>query len=504
MNMRTSSRSRRWIIIAGVLADFQLPPGVLPGSCAVQAPSPEVPAPISRAAWTPAALAALAAALGRGGEALRALPDAALLDAWTAAVETFLDPGSPERRELASPLAALCGLSPPGLDAGLEAVLGGVRGRPAAALLERAAALRAAWAGSRAEASAATLAAARATGHCEPGVATAAAAPAGRDLPAAAGSALVLVVLASNLPALAVQPLLPALALRRPVLLKSPSAEPLFAPAFVAALVRREPRLAGAVGAATWTGGDADLEAPLLAAAGTVIAYGGSEALADLERRAGGSRFVGYGPKMSLAAIEPGAATSPEEVAAGLARDVALFDQRGCLSVVAVYVGGGQDEAARFAGLLEASLADLAVRWPPGPAAPAALAAVQQARLEAELRGLPRSGLPVAAGTVLLEPEPKLRPSPGLRTVRVHPLPDLDRLPEILAPWRGRLQGAALAGPAAWRLAPRLAELGISRCAAPGDLQSPDAAWHNGGIDPLLALTLPRVADVPAMPSSSG
>ena len=58
------------------------------------------------------------------------------------------------------------------------------------------------------------------------------------------------VILAGNLPALAVQPLLPALALRRPVLLKSPSAEPLFAPAFLEALTRREPRLAGAVAAA--------------------------------------------------------------------------------------------------------------------------------------------------------------------------------------------------------------------------------------------------------------
>jgi len=105
------------------------------------------------------------------------------------------------------------------------------------------------------------------------------------------------------------------------------------------------------------------------------------------------------------------------------------------------------------------------------------------------LRGLPPASLPPAAGTVLLEPEPELRPSPGLRTVRVHPLSDLDRLPEILAPWRGRLQGAALAGPAAWRLAPRLVDLGISRCAAPGDLQSPDASWHNGGIDPLEALS---------------
>src|SRR6185369_1071693 len=75
----------------------------------------------------------------------------------------------------------------------------------------------------------------------------------------------VLIVLASNLPGLAVQPLLPALALRRPVLLKSPSAEPLFAPTFLAALVRREPRLAGAVAAVAWPGGDPRLEAPVLA-----------------------------------------------------------------------------------------------------------------------------------------------------------------------------------------------------------------------------------------------
>ena len=438
-----------WLIIASVLADFALPPGVLPAACSLPASSPELPAPISRAVWTPASLATLAVALRRGGEGLRTLPDPALLDAWTATVEAFLDPATPDRQEVAPPLATLCRLSPAALDAGLEAVLGGVRRRPAAALLERAAALREAhWAG-------------------EP----------------------VLVVLASNLPALAVQSLLPALALRRPVLLKSPSSEPLFAPAFLAALTLREPRLAGAVAAATWPGGDAELEAPLLAAAGAVVAYGGAEALADLERRAAGKRFVGYGPRMSLAAVELGSGgAAPEALAVGLARDVALFDQRGCLSVVAVYVAGGLDDAARLAGHLEAARADLAARWPPGPAAAPALAAVQQLRLEAELRGMPRASLPPAAGTVLLEPELALRPSPGLRTVRVHPLPELDRLPEVLAPWRGRLQGAALAGPEAWRLAPRLAALGISRCAAPGDLQSPDASWHNGGVDPLEAL----------------
>jgi hypothetical protein len=117
---------------------------------------------------------------------------------------------------------------------------------------------------------------------------------------------------------------------------------------------------------------------------------------------------------------------------------------------------------------------------------------VQQVRGEADLRGLHRPplgpGAGLAAGTVIVEPRPAFRPSPGLRTVRVHPVADLARLPEVLAPWRGRLQGAALAGARAEALAPALAELGVSRTAAPGELQHPDALWHNGGVSPLRAL----------------
>jgi hypothetical protein len=380
--------------------------------------------------------------LRESGSALRALPAEALLAAWAETVEAFRDPASSERRALDPELARLCRLSPEGLAAGLEAVLGGVRREPAAALF------------SAAE---------------------------GRAAP----EEPVLVVLASNLPALAVQPLLPALALRRPVLLKSPSAEPLFAPAFLEDLVRREPRLEGAVAAATWPGGDVSLEAPVLAAAGVVLAYGDAPALADLEKRAPG-KVIGYGPKTSLAVLGKG--IDPEETAEGLARDIALFDQRGCLSIVAVYTAG---DAESLADRLEDALSDLARRWPPGPADPAVLAGVQQLRLEAEMRGLRSPRLPISAGTVLIDPDSAFRPTPGLRTVRIHPLPDLECLPTLLAPWRGRLQGAALAGQDAWSLQPKLEGLGISRCAAPGELQSPDARWHNGGIDPLEALSRP-------------
>jgi hypothetical protein len=442
------TRSGGGVFLREVLRDFQLPPDLALPAVAVASRGG---VSHESAVWTPGALAALAAALERGAASLRTLSDEDLLTAWSAAVEAFLDPAAAERRSLELPLAALCGLSPAGLAAGLEAVLGGVRRASAAGVLAQAAGRR-------------------------------------QATPPAAIDAPVLVVLPANLPALAVQPLLPILALRRPVLLKSSSAEPLFAPAFLAALARREPRLAGAVAAATWPGGDRALEAPLLAAAGRIVAYGGEAAVADLGRRAPG-RVVAYGPKTSIAAVDPDGGADPRAVAAALARDIALFDQRGCLSVAAVYLAGDLAAARQFALHLEGALADLAARWPPGPAAPAALAAVQQLRLEAELRGLPGGSLPPAAGTVLVEPDPSFRPSPGLRTVRIHALPGLDGLCRILDPWRGRLQGAALAGAAAWRLAPGLAGLGISRCTPPGELQTPDAAWHNGGIDPLQALT---------------
>jgi hypothetical protein len=435
-----------------VLHNLFLPAGVASPDLA---PAERLGVAYSAARWTPEALGRAVAGLEGGAEALAEIGEAALLSAWAETVEAFLDPRSPERRELDPALARLCRLSPEGLAAGLAAVLGGVRERPASALFARARSLR-------------------------------------RERPLA--SLPVLAVLASNLPALAVQPLLPALALGRPAFLKSPSAEPLFAPAFLAALCRREPRLGAALAAATWPGGDEKLEAPVLKAMGAILAYGGREALDDLERRAAGAGetiLVRYGPKTSLAVV--GREADPAGIAPGLARDVALFDQRGCLSIAAVYVEGNVKDAEELAARLAAALAELARRWPPGPLEPADATAVQQLRRTAEMRGLflptPLAS-PIAAGTVLVEPEADFRLSPGLRTVRVHPLPDLERLPGILAPWQGYLQGAVFAGIAeSAGIAAGLADLGVSRTAAPGDLQSPDASWHNGGTDPLLALS---------------
>lgn len=418
-----------------MLTDSQLPP-TLPAPS--REPRQLAGVTFQATSWTPDLLRRLATQLSRAGETLRSIPKEDLLQAWSETVEELLDPSSPLRQELDPALARLCRLSPEGLSAGIEAVLGGVRREEAAKLFE-------------------TATPSRRTGF-------------------------VLVVLASNLPALAAQPLLPALAVGRPVLLKSPSSEPLFTPAFLSALCRREPRLAEAVAAVTWPGGDAQLESPVLDLAETVVAYGGGETMRSLETRVG-SRLVAYGPKISLAIV--GAGVDPAQISAGLARDIALFDQRGCLSIQAIYTAGN---AETLANELAHALTEQARRWPPGPIDAAAAAQVQQLRAEAEMRGLFAPVLPLAAGTVIVDPAAELHPSPGLRTVRIHPIADLAHFPELLEPWHGLLQGAALAGEDAWRLIPALERLGISRFAAPGELQSPGASWHNGGISPLAAL----------------
>jgi hypothetical protein len=183
-----------------------------------------------------------------------------------------------------------------------------------------------------------------------------------------------------------------------------------------------------------------------------------------------------------------GAEVDPVGTARGLARDIALFDQRGCLSVQAIYTEGDPEELA--AALAWALLLESA-RLPHGPIDAATAAAVQQLRAEADMRQGRNKDLQLdlAVGTVLVESKTFFRPVPGLRTVRVHSVSKLtDALP-ALAPWKGKLQGAVLAGLTADELAATLPLLGFSRLARAGELQSADASWANGGIDPLDVLS---------------
>ncbi len=418
-----------------MLDDFAVPAGCAP------ARSGSDPRGFRRGLFTAAELARVGERLAeRGGAALAGLPVDRRLAAWRSALEALAEPDSALRRRLLPALIETSRLSPEGLVEGLRLMLEGAGGEAAIRLAERAA---------------------------EAGGA--------RALPWGAA------VLAGNLPGLALQAVLPALLAGRPLLLKSSRDEPLFAAALVAALAEAEPALGEAFAAATFAGDDAELVEAALANAARVVAYGGAQALGALAGRLG-SRLLAHGPKASVALV--GRDVDPVGVGRALARDVALYDQRGCLSIHAIYTDG---DARELGEALAWGLALEHGRLPPGPLEPAAAAAVQQLRGAADLAGRLVLRLELAQGTVVIDPELRFAPSPGLRTVRIHPLAALGAALDALTPWRGRLQGVALAGDSAWALEAPLAALGASRAAEPGRLQAADATWANAGVDPLAA-----------------
>ncbi len=398
--------------------------------------------------WRPEEVARLLAGLrNEGAAALRAIDSETLLAGWSETLKALGVTGDYDQEialpiGVAAPVAAGVGLSPQGLAAGLATLLNGLL-RPAADRLAEIC---------------------DRNGTIEYGEN-----PGSPKRPRA-------VFLAGNLPGLAAQPLLRALLERRPVLLKSASNEPLFAPLLVRALRARLPALAPALAAISWTGGERSIEDVVLAQA-DLEAYGAGPAIADLARRAPG--MLAHGPRASVAVVLGG--TDVDTAAMDLAVDVALFDQRGCLSVQAIYVRGSAADAEAFASRLSDHLAALARRWPAGPARTDELAGVHQCRAEAELRGSPCWALAPAAGTVLLESVPRFLPSPGLRTVRVYPAPDEAAILSALSPWAGRLQGVAVAGTLAAASRIALDGLGVTRIAAAGTLQRADATWPNWG-----------------------
>lgn len=286
---------------------------------------------------------------------------------------------------------------------------------------------------------------------------------------------LVAHVLASNVPALA----LPAAALGslagRAVLLKSGRADPLSAPAFQRALAAVDPELAATVVPVYWRGGDVDAERAALASAAVVVASGNDASIVALAGRLG-ERLVGHGARTSVAVV----ASDDADVAGALARDVAMHDQRGCLSPQAVFVVG---DAARFAERLAAALENVALDLPPAPASVDERAARRTAVAGAEWDGarVVRDG---ARGTVLLAPDARPRPHPGHRTIWVHPLASLADLPALLP--AGAIECVGVAG--ATLPLDALRARGVARVCPIGRMQRPSLAWPRGQRPPLRTL----------------
>jgi len=409
-------------------------------------------------------------ALREAGRHLRRRRAVEVLDALGQVLELWRDPSSPPRDALAKQLPEATGFSEAVVRAGLDHALAPFGREELLALVERelggVAALE---------------------GFGQPGRA----APDGA-LRLVAGFDATAVVLAGALPTPTLVTMLAPLVLRSPVLVKPASRDPVTASIVAKSLAMVDSDLADCVAVAPIAHHDGESMGALLEAE-CVVATGSDASVAALAARVAPSqRFVGYGHRLSVAALGADAQSGAALDAAmqGLALDVALWDQQGCLSPLALYVVGGGAEAADRAGEgLAAALAAAAERLPRGRPDAAAAALVAHERVEAEMRAAAGERVAVHAGagtswTIVREADARHRRAPLERFVRVHPVADEAALLATLGPLAPHLAAVGCAGFEPSRLdalAPALAALGASRICPLGSMQAPPLGWCHDG-----------------------
>jgi len=307
-------------------------------------------------------------------------------------------------------------------------------------------------------------------------------------------------IMAGNVAGAGIHEICAALLAGAGLLIKTASAEPFFFPSFIRTLAEVDPAVAARVAVLNFGRDEESAMRELWRCSdGGVVAYGDDASIAALTARdaTGGARpLAGFGSRLSgaLMVVAPGAGPSAAETAVdGLARDVTLFEQRGCLSPHHIFVAGDAGAARRFAAHLARALACLEARLPAPQRLPlGAAASIRALRERARWRALAeRAGDgevelwegPRMAWTVIYDAAAVFSASPGYRTVFVSALKRADELGSRLDAAAGPLEAFALAAPleVRERLAAKLRRLGVTYVCDPGRMQSPPLDWPHGG-----------------------
>jgi hypothetical protein len=406
--------------------------------------------------------------LREAGEGLRKRSISDLVDVLGVVLDGWRDPNSAWRKDLESRLPAATGFFKPLIRKGLEQALDGWTSETLRAL------------------------ATRELGPLQ-------------DLETASNSRvsgfdLTAVLLAGSIPMPSLLAIIAPLVVRSTVLAKPAARDPITPMLVARSIAEVDPELGRCVEVAQFGGSNEDCMNALLQA-DCVCAMGADATIAAVQARVRPPRrLVVDGHRLSLAAVVPPKEAAPlSHLADRLALDVALWNQLGCLSPIAVYVVGNSEQAAALALALAHSLAEAEKAWPRGAIEAAAASTIARERAEAELRLAAGHAVAVhssntTAWTVILEEGPERRLAPLNRFIRVIPVANSSLLLEAVRPLRAHLAAVAIEGFGAdtLGLARSFADLGASRICAPGKLQSPPLDWRHGGqgaLTPLLRFT---------------
>jgi hypothetical protein len=314
----------------------------------------------------------------------------------------------------------------------------------------------------------------------------------------AVGPALTVQIVAGGVPGVGVSALLRSLVVKGPTLLKPGQGDVVLPTLFARGLGAVDPSLADSLAVVYWPGGSREHEDAALERAEVVTVYGSDETVRVLRARMpDATRLVAYHHRVSVGVVgrEALAPSAVDEAATSVARSVAMFDQRGCVSPQVVFVEeAGACSPADFADRLAAALAALEERLPTGALPAGAASTLQQARGTAEIFAASSGGRVwhggAAAWTVVFETGGAPSTPTAGRFVRVRAVPDADALPAILGPLGPHLQTVGVAGLGARleNVARALGSLGASRVAPFESVPFPPAWWHHDGRGPLLDL----------------
>jgi hypothetical protein len=262
---------------------------------------------------------------------------------------------------------------------------------------------------------------------------------------------------------------------------------------FAHSLYEADAKLGACLEVAEWPGGTEGLEAALFAQADCVAATGSDETLAAIRRALPAhARLVGYGTRVSFGFVAREALDGrhPESVAARAARDVAAWNQLGCLSPHVIYVEeGGRVGAEGFAGLLAAELEALEKTHPRGGLAAREAAGIASRRAFYEVRAAhsPETKMWASsestAWTVVFETETRFQISCLNRFVYVKAVNGADDALQGAAAARDNIStvGLACGGARAAELARQFARWGARRICPLGEMQKPPLAWRHDG-----------------------
>ena len=271
------------------------------------------------------------------------------------------------------------------------------------------------------------------------------------------------------------------------VIVKTASAEPIFFTEFARTLAEIDRDASARIGVLHWSRMRPDLIAALIANCERVVAYGDDLTIESLRNR---FKVIGFGSRVSAAVVAPATIDRSriDRIAELLARDVALFEQLGCLSLHHVFVLSPDGDAARELAIrISAALERIGESIPPAKIPLRDAVEIRGVRERARWRRIAGEPVELFEGrglewTVIFEPKAdSFKISPGFRTVHVTGVRDLEEFRDCIAGVAGRIEAMSIAGDESGDIGATIGAIGIPYVCAPGEMQSPPLDWRHGG-----------------------